>query len=112
MKLKRLLMMAAFIAVPFTASADYSLYVEATAYNAYEGDGIAADGTPAVPYATIAVDPDVIPLGSSVYIPGIGWTRANDTGGAVNGNIIDIAMSSDAECYEWGRQYITVTVAS
>lgn len=94
----------------FTSSAAYQLTVEATAYNAYEGSGIAADGTPAVPYATIAVDPDVIPLGSIVYVPGFGEMRANDTGGAINGHKIDICMGDNASCYEWGRRTITVTV--
>lgn len=94
-----------------TASADYQMTVEATAYNAYEGEGIAADGTPAIPYGTIAVDPSVIPLGSQVYVPGFGWLRANDTGGAINGNRIDIAMGSDSECYSFGRQMMTITVS-
>lgn len=93
-----------------SADAAYQLTVEASAYNAYEGDGIAADGTPAIPYATIAVDPDVIPLGSIVHVPGFGEMRANDTGGAIIGNRIDICMGDNESCFEWGVQTITVTV--
>ena len=43
---------------------------------------------------TIAVDPDVIPLGSwvDIYLQGYGWCRfrAEDTGSAIKGNDIDI----------------------
>jgi 3D (Asp-Asp-Asp) domain-containing protein len=47
-------------------------------------------------YQSIAVDPAVIPLGSRVYIPAYrhdgygGWFVAQDTGGAINGNHIDV----------------------
>ncbi|MBR4958642.1 MAG: G5 domain-containing protein, partial [Phascolarctobacterium sp.] len=81
--------------------------VQATAYWTHDpveasGTGIAYDGTPAVPYKTIAVDPKVIPLQSQVYIPGIGQVRANDTGGAIKGKIIDIAMDSRNAAWNWG----------
>lgn len=91
-------------------SAEYVTTVEATAYNAYEGDGITATGDTARPYQTIAVDPSVIPLGSLVYVPGFGWLLANDTGGAVTGYIIDIAMDSDEACYNFGRQTLEVII--
>ena len=91
--------------------ADYQITVEATAYNAYEGEGINADGTECIPYNTIAVDPSVIPLGSSVYVPGFGWMVAHDTGGAIQGNIIDIAMNNNSEAINFGRQTLTITVA-
>ncbi len=47
-------------------------------------------------YQSIAVDPSVIPLGSRVYVPAYkhdghgGWFIAQDTGGAINGNHIDV----------------------
>ncbi|HVE68053.1 MAG TPA: 3D domain-containing protein [Solirubrobacteraceae bacterium] len=48
-------------------------------------------------YASLAVDPRVIPLGSRVYIPyyaqrrlGNGWFRAQDTGGAIGGRHVDV----------------------
>ena len=89
--------------------------VEATAYWTHDpvdasGHGIAYDGTPAVAYQTIAVDPKVIPLQSQVFVPGIGWCRANDTGNAIKGKIIDIAMPSREAAWKWGRRKIWVTV--
>lgn len=89
--------------------------VQATAYWTHDpvdasGTGIAYDGTPAVPYKTIAVDPRVIPLQSQVYIPGIGQVRANDTGSAIKGKIIDIAMDSRKAAWNWGRRTIEVYI--
>ena len=54
--------------------------------------GLAANGEPLQPGVTIAVDPNVIPLGSAVYIKGIGWRKAQDTGGAIKGHIIDLLV--------------------
>jgi 3D (Asp-Asp-Asp) domain-containing protein len=108
--LRYLILLCAFC-IPFVSFADYQVTVNATAYNVQEYSGQTATGSYAVAYKTIAVDPSVIPLGSSVYVPGIGWTVANDTGGGINGYAIDIAMDSDASCYEWGNRTITVTVA-
>ena len=64
------------------------------------GDGIAADGTPVLPWATCAVDPSIIPLGSTVMVDlgdgyGLRTLVANDTG--VKGNHIDICVSTHDE---------------
>ena len=59
------------------------------------GTGITASGRRVTPYVSCAVDPDVIPLGSTVMLEYNGemvYLRADDTGGAVNGNHIDIAV--------------------
>ena len=59
------------------------------------GNGITASGRRVTPYVSCAVDPDVIPLGSTVMLEYNGemvYLRADDTGGAVNGNHIDIAV--------------------
>jgi 3D (Asp-Asp-Asp) domain-containing protein len=57
---------------------------------------------------TIAVDPDVIPLGSYVYIEGVGMRKAQDTGSAIRGNKIDLFFSSHGETEEWGVRYLEV----
>lgn len=74
------------------------------------GTGVAYDGNPAVPYETIAVDPKVIPLGSKVYVPGIGWCKAHDTGSAIKGNKIDVAMDSRQAALNWGNRKLRVRV--
>lgn len=59
-------------------------------------------GTDYVEGRTIAVDPRVIPLGSivEINIPGEGWHqyRAEDTGGRIKGNRIDILVSAHQNC--------------
>lgn len=75
------------------------------------GDGIAYDGTPALAWATCAVDPDVIPLGSTVMVDlgdgeGLRTLAANDTG--VKGNHLDICVGSHEEALQLGRQTATV----
>lgn len=58
----------------------------------------------------VAVDPNVIPLGTRLYIPGYGYAVADDTGGAIRGNNIDLAFDSHAEAIQFGRQRITVNI--
>lgn len=66
------------------------------------GDGLTAIGTKVKPGYTIAVDPKVIPYGSKVYIEGYGWRVAEDCGGAVKGNHIDIAVDTHPEAMSKG----------
>ena len=70
-------------------------------------DGITYTGTTATQGRTIAVDPDVIPLGSSVEIGGRTYV-AEDIGGAIQGNRIDVYFRSHAEALQFGVQYATV----
>lgn len=58
-------------------------------------------GTKLTPYKTIAVDPRIIPLGTKVEIQGRIYV-AEDTGGAIKGNRIDMCVSSHAEAYKKG----------
>ena len=74
-----------------------------------DGAGITATGLPAV-RGIAAVDPDVIPLGTRLFIPGYGEAIAADTGGAIVGNKIDLVMDSYGEAIDFGRQDVTVYV--
>ena len=60
-----------------------------------DGDGLTATGLPVTP-GVVAVDPEVIPLGSTVIIDGQAYLVA-DTGGAVRGNHVDIAVATPQE---------------
>ena len=70
-------------------------------------NGITATGTVAQEGVTIAVDPDVIPLGSWVEIDGHTY-HAEDVGGAVNGNHIDIYFNSHDAAWDFGHRYANV----
>lgn len=85
------------------------MIVEATAY---AGDGITSTGT-TPKWGTIAVDPKIIPYGSKVYIPKFNMTfTAEDCGGAIKGNMIDIFMNSNKEAYKWGRHNIEIYITN
>ena len=68
-------------------------------------DGITATGTVATAGRTIAVDPTVIPYGSQVILNGVAYT-AEDCGGAIKGNKIDMFFDTHQEALEWGVKYI------
>ena len=72
-------------------------------------DGITATGTKAKAGRTIAVDPSVIPYGSVVKINNIEYV-AEDCGGAIKNNKIDIFFDSHEEALEWGVKYAEVFV--
>lgn len=90
------------------------LTVHSTAYtgSASENGGYAnMTSTGVRPRAgrTLAVDPNVIPYGTRVYIPSLGGVYvAEDCGGAIKGNKLDIFMSSSSQCQAWGRRNIEI----
>ena len=93
------------------AAAWRSLYVEATAYSPYEdGNGSRTTMGTLVRRGIIAADPQVIPLGTKVYIPGYGMATVEDTGGSIRGNRIDVAFDTYGECIKFGRQSITIYI--
>ena len=68
-------------------------------------DGFTATMIKADPAARIvAVDPTLIPYGSSVWIEGLGWFNAQDCGGAIKGNRLDVLAASASEAFGFGRQ--------
>ncbi len=66
------------------------------------GDGLTATGTQVTAGRTIAVDPKVIPYGTKMYIEGYGWRVAEDCGGAVKGNHIDMAVDTHSQAMSMG----------
>ncbi|MGD6877897.1 3D domain-containing protein [Bacillus infantis] len=58
----------------------------------------------------ISVDPNVIPLGSKVYVEGYGNAIAGDTGGSIKGNKIDVFIPTKEEAIKFGRQTLTVRI--
>src|SRR5690606_35759117 len=87
--------------------------VEATAYSTNQPElsdttytGINLNETPNV----IAVDPSVIPLGSTVYVPGYGTFIAGDTGSAINGHRIDVHMTDLNAALQFGRKTLDVQI--
>lgn len=77
-------------------------------------DGITATGTEVHAGRTIAVDPTVIPYGTTVLIKfadGL-WHPfiAEDCGGAIKGNHIDIYFDTHEEALQFGRQILEVAL--
>ena len=91
------------------------LTMTATAYTATcEGcSGITATGINLLEnpdMKVISVDPDVIPLGSKVWVEGYGEAIAGDTGGAIVGNKIDIFIPDYDDAVNYGVQEVQVKV--
>ena len=92
---------------------DRSMIFEATAY-CY--GAVTRTGTRPVEGRTLAVDPEVIPLGSQVYVSCETWPEvdgvytAEDTGRLVKGLIIDIYMTDRNACIQWGRRTVEVKI--
>lgn len=74
------------------------------------GYGRTAVGSLLAPWYTLAVDPSIIPLNSTVYIDGYGTFQAQDTGGAIHGNRIDVCVSNHAEAMRLGVVYRDVYI--
>gem|GEM_PF-3201705 len=73
------------------------------------GFGITASGTHAQVGRTVAVDPTVIPIGSLLYLPHIGWRIAEDSGGSVKGRHIDVLFDSQQQALAFGvKKHVSV----
>lgn len=82
--------------------------VRAVSYH-FDGNPRGASGN-RCKYGTCAVDPDVIPLGTSLYIEGYGYAVANDVGSSIKGNTIDVYMEKANQCGIWGARTVKVYV--
>lgn len=83
------------------------LTMEATAYT-HTGNMTKTETWPKV--GTVAVDPNVIPLGTKLYVEGYGPAVAEDTGGVIKGMKIDLFMETRLECMKWGRKEVRVKI--
>jgi 3D (Asp-Asp-Asp) domain-containing protein len=106
-----------------TNSPDFHYYrrvrMEATAYTAGFGCtgkhpddpwyGITASGR-RVEHGIVAVDRDVIPLGTRLYVEGYGFAIAADVGGAIRGYKIDLFMHDLQDALRFGRRHLYVWI--
>ncbi len=88
------------------AEQGYRIKVDAVAYYL---PGRTALGVP-VRRGVVAVDPQLIPLGTKLHVPGYGPSLAADVGTAIKGRIIDLWFPSTAEARAWGRRSVTIIV--
>jgi 3D (Asp-Asp-Asp) domain-containing protein len=93
-------------AAPAPSGGGKTLTVSSTGYAL---PGRTATGIP-VGWGVVAVDPNVIPLGTRMTIPGYGEGVAADTGGAVRGATIDVWFPTQAQALAWGRRTVTITL--
>ncbi|WP_124218842.1 3D domain-containing protein [Aquisalibacillus elongatus] len=98
-----------------TSQEGETMYVKATAYTAY-CDGCSGTTRTGIDLRAnpdrkvIAVDPNVIPLGSKVWVEGYGTAIAGDTGSAIKGNRIDIFMPNEADALRFGVRQVRIRV--
>ena len=66
-------------------------------------EAVAGEGTLKNPHI-VAVDPSIIPLKSLLYVEGLGFAKAEDTGSAIKGKIIDVLFDYHSQAKKFGRQ--------
>lgn len=66
-----------------------------------EGHGITSSGAKVQPGVTVAADTSILPYGTVVYIEGVGLRVVQDTGSAVVGDKLDVAVNTHAEALSW-----------
>lgn len=72
-------------------------------------DGKTATGTDASTKG-VAVDPDMIPYGTMIFIPEYGYTEADDCGSAIKGNKLDVRFPTHQEARNWGVRILKVRI--
>ena len=78
-----------------------------TMYTCVELGGCNRTASGVWPYeGVVAVDPRVIPLGSTVWLEGLGHFLAADTGSLVRGPHVDVYVTDYGRARQWGVQYL------
>ncbi|MDI6840464.1 MAG: 3D domain-containing protein [bacterium] len=87
----------------------YSPFDDRTGLNHDGNPNVTATGTRPRP-GVIAVNPQVIPYGTRIFIQGYGWGIAEDTGGAMRSrtDLIDLYFHTHEEARAWGRRTVLV----
>lgn len=87
-----------------------TIKVLATSYDktCYGCNDITATGAK-LKKGVVAVDPKIIPMHTQMYIPGYGFGKAEDTGGKIKGNRIDLAYD-DIRYGDWSRRWVTIYI--
>lgn len=91
-------------------STAYTAGVESTGKNPGDkGYGVTASGMKAQ-RGVVAVDTNVIPFGTELYIEGYGYAIAGDTGSAIKGNKIDVFFDDYSDAIKYGVKNVDVYV--
>ena len=111
MKVKVLFLIIIVLSLSMIATAKslnyYEDWYEITAYT-HTGERTASDVYPYI--GSCAVDNSMHRFGTKFYVPGYGYAIAEDTGGMIQGKILDVFMDTEAECIQWGRRYIKIKI--
>ena len=88
-----------------------SIVMHASAYSAFDpGNGQYTSNGTFLRKGIAAVDPSVIPLGTRLFIPGYGEAVADDVGGSIKGNRIDLAFDSREDALQFGVRNVIVYI--
>jgi 3D (Asp-Asp-Asp) domain-containing protein/outer membrane murein-binding lipoprotein Lpp len=92
------------------------IYFETTGYTAFCDTGCTGITATGINLAknrnakVVAVDPNVVPLGTKVWVEGYGYAIAGDTGGAIDGYKLDLHFATKGQAREWGRKTVRVKI--
>lgn len=87
------------------------LLMDVTAYSSQDPGCSSTTATGvALHKGIVAVDPSVIPLGTTIYVPGYGKAVAADVGNGIRNNILDIAYDYRTEALQFGRRTLLVYI--
>jgi len=102
---------------------DKTIWAKVTAYTPGEescgkfADGYTSTGTNAWVINGVAAAPKIIPYGSWVHIPGVGYREVDDTGGAMKKSWnedkifhVDLRFNSVKQAREWGVRWLPVHI--
>lgn len=87
------------------------LRMQSTAYTPFDGGGTGRTASGNIAgKGHAAVDPNVIPLGSLLFVEGYGYALADDIGGSINGHTVDVGVDTLDQAYRWGNRRVTVYI--